>query len=303
MKTLPRRVMSLIALVVVSSCAAQSPNTGDYRTASNPRRITPQSYCYRDGSGHWICSGGGNPTPCDITSQTTATVPANRARTTIGVGEQVVITSNGGGLSASGTGGTLSGSASGSTLTAAATGGTVTIRAAQRGKVCTANTMQFTVIAPSTAIYNWNGNVAHDQGKADIGKWGKVYFVPDSVNFSALSFQELAGTETATGSWYCNPAHTPGGAVAIASYEAGRGWFIGQDEVSVGSCFPTPYDANQYLQSYENQTIPTQYLLNGTWKDANTVTMAATNDTSGNLTLSKDQMSGSTTVNSASSGF
>ncbi|MBC5801113.1 MAG: hypothetical protein GIW94_14290 [Candidatus Eremiobacteraeota bacterium] len=107
---------------------------------------------------------------------------------------------------------------------AAAGGVTVSVKG---NKVCTYNSITFSVIAPTSTYYNVDNGVQHDQGYADIGKNAKVYFAPDSVSFANLSMQELSGPVSSNGTWYCNTYHNASAALRVVNYESGRGWFIG----------------------------------------------------------------------------
>jgi hypothetical protein len=310
------RLWALVLTLALISCGASStPIVRDYTNGHQPRNVQPQSVVERCppyekcvGGG-----GGGGGGPCDLESQTLATVPADQTRTTIGVAEKVTITtSNGGALSVSSDdSSTLSSSSSPSTLTAGAQSGTATVTVAARGTICTQNTLAFTIVAPTADYYNDpnNGNVVHDQGLADLGKYSYVYLGPSTVNFSNLYFAEQGGTASGSGVWQCNGPHNPAAATPVSStYDATKGWYVSWDDDEIQptgalpQCSDTPYDAAEYVNSSFTLTIPLGYsLTNGPpWTPINTVTMQATDANNGQLTISKDQMSGSTTVNSPS---
>ena len=139
-------------------------------------------------------SGTRGCTACTITSQTVATSPANRARTRIGVGEEVTLTVNPGPATWAITSGTGSlnpsrGSHTTVTYTASDTAGSVTITA--KGKGCTC-TITLTVVAPSswTNKRKAGTNLRHKQYRPDCGWKGIVYVHPDDVNFYNIEVRE-----------------------------------------------------------------------------------------------------------------
>lgn len=309
MISLPKCLAPLLSVTLIAGCGHSSgPTVRNYQTNHNRPRIAPDSLCYQGPDGNWICGGGGGSTgepACTITTQTVATTPINRSRTTIGVGEEVTITSNGLGITVSSdNSSTLDTHTSPATLTAGAQAGSATVNVGARNNICSANSVQFTIIAPTTTYHNWDNNVAHDQGYADIGKWSGVFFAPDSVSFMNVWMQELSGSVSVNGTWYCDTTHNPTPPIKAATYVAGSGWQIGRDTASFGYCYDTQYSSGQYMNSTATVVIPTQYSLDDTsWTTVNTVTQYATDDTSGNMTISKDSMSGSTSVNSTNSGY
>lgn len=274
------------------------------RSAPAQLQVTPQSLCIWQ-NGHWVCSGGGGstPAPCDITSQTYATVPANTSRTTIGVGEQVKITTSGLGLSASGDG-TLNGSTSPATLTAGAEAGTVTVSTGARGKICTANSLTFDVVSPSATLYYRTGGIAHSYSFADIGIKSNIYLSPDTVSFQNLSWEEVQAYYSANGTWAClqGLGHNPGGQTTVGTDVIGYGSQVNATDTAYsGNCS----GVSQFQNSTETVNIPTQYMLTSgsSWYQIGTVAQTATDTTAGALSMTKDHSNGSTTVNSASSNY
>jgi len=125
-----RAVALLISIAALSSCTRSAPpsippnpqsaTVRDYRSASAGVRVTPYSLCWKNSRG-WRCSGrsSGGAGPCEITSQT-VNPPAPQSRTTIGVGEQVTITTTDGyGFTVSGDGTLSLGTTNQTTLTGA----------------------------------------------------------------------------------------------------------------------------------------------------------------------------------------
>jgi hypothetical protein len=318
-------LVALGMIAVVTACAGQGgspPVVRNYQQISPVAKVSakPESVCVIDpGKPPCTCGnsvdallGGRAPVPdcsvipspaaCSISSLTVATEPSNTNRTTIGVGEQVTITTNGTNLSASGDG-ALSAGASPATLTAGQAAGNITVYAS--GSSCEMNDISFSVIAPSAAVYtNYDGSAYHTQGLANIGVESYIYLAPGSVSFQFLDYEEVQAVYNGTGSWSCmSGAADPAGGVPIQvqSTVTGTGTLAGYDKNYSGSC-----PGNQIQASTETLVIPTQYMLasGGGWYGINTVTSSATETTAGALTISKSQATaGGISVNSASSGW
>jgi GT2 family glycosyltransferase len=143
-----------------------------------------------------------SPTPCTITSQTVATIPANRNRTTIGVGEEIALTfsQNNAAWSLTGPGSLSANSGKTVIFTASATPGTARITANGSSPHCTA-TIQFTIIAPSgvTGRRAPGTAIRHTKDRPDSGFKAEMYLTPDTVSFQFLSFKELDVPAVATG--------------------------------------------------------------------------------------------------------
>lgn len=175
------------------------PETGP---ASPSRPTSPASGSSPASTGGGSTSGC---TSCTISSQTVATSPANRARTRIGVGEEVrltvspgpatwAITSGAGNLSPS------RGSHTSVTYTASDTGGSVTVTATGAGCSCT---MTFTVVQPSAWRMRRRSrtNLRHRNGRPDCGWLGMLYVRPTDVNFYNIEIQEVDSLCQATGAY------------------------------------------------------------------------------------------------------
>jgi type VI secretion system secreted protein VgrG len=192
----------------MSSCNPSNPAAGPEPAATG-------------GSGTRGCSG------CTITSQTVATSPADRARTRIGVGEEVRLTVNPGPATWSITSGTGSlnptrGSHTTVTYTADDTAGSVTITATGSGCSCT---ITFTVVAPSnTTMEKAPGtNLRHTNGRPDCGWKGKQWIHPDDVNFYNIERREVDSNAVCTGSYM------PFNNVLHGNYPGGYGSWFGID--------------------------------------------------------------------------
>lgn len=144
-----------------------------------------------------------------ITSQTVATSPGGRTRTTIGVGEEVDLTFSLGSTTWSTTAGTLTFVAGNPgpivRFTAPDTAQFVTVTA---GTAPTASIILFTVLAPtSIAMDRQPGTgVQHTLNRPDSGIQTRVFLGPDSVNFYRVIYHELDVAGTGTGVFSCNPS-------------------------------------------------------------------------------------------------
>jgi hypothetical protein len=152
---------------------------------------------------------GGTPT---VTSQTVATVPSNRARTRIGVGETVNLTCTGGTgtptWTASPTGvGTLSAtSGQNITYTAPDRANTVTITATAGAS---APPIAFTIVEPSDVKLQKrpNSKANHVINTASTGVVIDVFILPADVSFQNISVQESDVNAVGTGcfqAYYAN---------------------------------------------------------------------------------------------------
>lgn len=153
--------------------------------------------------------GGGTTEPCHPTctlaSQTIATSPSNRARTKIGVGEEVTLTVTGNPatwtISGGGTLSPSSGTHGSVTFTADDAAGSVTITAAGSGCSCS-NSITFTVVQPSSwTMKNKSGKKKHTNGQPDCGWKGIMYVHPNDVNFYRIETRETDSQSVGTGSF------------------------------------------------------------------------------------------------------
>lgn len=157
-------------------------------------------------SGKSTDGGSGScPTPCTITSQTVATSPANRARTRIGVGEEVELTVNPAPATWAITsgGGTLtpnSGNQTTVTYTADDAAGPVTITATGAGCTCS---ITLTVVQPASVSMERKAgtNLEHTNGWPDCGWLGKQWIHPDDINFYNIERREVDSKSVGTGSY------------------------------------------------------------------------------------------------------
>lgn len=138
---------------------------------------------------------------CAVTSETIATSPADRARTRIGVGEEVRLTTNKGPATWTiAGGGTLtpsSGSHSSVRFKADDTAATVTITAAGS---CTCS-IALEVVTPSRwiMIQRPGTGLKHTHNRPDCGWYGNLYVEPADVNFYNIEWREVDSKLVATG--------------------------------------------------------------------------------------------------------
>lgn len=182
------------------------------------------------GSGTRGCSG------CTITSQTVATSPANRARTRIGVGEEVRLTVNPGPATWSITSGTGSlnptrGSHTTVTYTAGDTAGSVTITATGSGCSCTI-TLTVVTLSNWTMQQQAGTNLKHTNGRPNCGWKGIMHAHPNDVNFYNVEVREKDSRCVATGShrrfnnlWHGNypPPDRASAWIPITNHSASNG--------------------------------------------------------------------------------
>lgn len=154
-------------------------------------------------------SGAGAGTPvrqtvlpcqrCTIQSQTVATLPANRRRTTIGVGEEVELTFSQGSARWRTTGGRLSARRGASVrFTAPDRAASATVTAV--GANCTA-TITFTIVEPSGVrmLRSPGTGVRHRQNRPDSGMRTDIYLLPDTVCFYNIEYSEVDCPAVCTG--------------------------------------------------------------------------------------------------------
>jgi phage baseplate assembly protein gpV len=139
-----------------------------------------------------------------ITAQTVATSPPNRARTRIGVGEEVELTVSPAPANWSITSGagtlTPSGSQTKVIFTASDKAETVVITASLPGG---SGTINFTIVEPSdwTMKRQSGTNLRHKTGRPDCGWKGVMYVHPNDVNFYRIETREKDSKYVGTGSY------------------------------------------------------------------------------------------------------
>ena len=161
-----------------------------------------------------------NPTPaggpshacptCSITTETVATLPPDRARHRIGVGEEVRCTFSLGNARWDHTGGGRLSSDSGTTVTYTAHDTPGSVRVTATGQGCTAQ-VDFQIVAPSSVHLEREGEVAHTRGYPDVGMNAFIYIRPDNVSFYNIMTRENDSQAHATGVYSCKDglSHNP----------------------------------------------------------------------------------------------
>jgi len=165
----------------MSGCSGES---SDPESGSNPTSDTD--------------AASTNCTQCTITSETIATVPADRTRTTVGVGEEVTLTVNPAPATWSVSGaGTVSPSSGASvTFRAGERAGSATVEAVGAGCCCS---ITFTVVEPSGIMMSRTSLVRHTQGEPDCGFLARPYVQPANVSFHNAEVREKNSPATAMG--------------------------------------------------------------------------------------------------------
>jgi outer membrane protein OmpA-like peptidoglycan-associated protein len=253
------------------------------------------------------------PPICKITSLTVATQPANRARTRIGVGEEVdltikpgpatwKITSGGGKLSP------VSGVHSTVTFLAGDRADTVTITA--KGTACTAS-ITFIVLEPSEARRRQRPgtNLKHTKDRPSIGIKTDLYLFPDDVCFYNVEYRELDATAVTTGVYDHAPlrgaGHSPNpdpiGFTMTVVHGLGTKIDSGGDEAFSGDPgTPVPFAPGSI-----SFAIPYVFSVDGgTEKQFDTVHQVHTLESDGvTLTVTKAGAKGTLQVSDATSSF
>lgn len=198
----------------------------------------------------------------EITHECVATIPVNRSRGLIGVGEQVNLGLGGSSVNASWStsAGSLSqSSGSSTTLTAPETGGSATVTCSfPDGNICT---YVFTVLAPSSMSMS----KVSGSGQANplgVQLQSDVYVGPESVNLSAVTVAEQQCNANCNGyfaAYQQGLVHNPGADAGVTTtLVAGKGWKLGiTDNISGGTRGAT-YSGGDFTWA-----IPIHYKING----------------------------------------
>jgi hypothetical protein len=203
--------------------------------------------------------------PCGVTSETAATVPANRSRKTIGVDEIVTLTANGEDITwaLNGIGSIDEIAGSTTVFTADDYPGASTITAS--GSNCSSAATVFNVIEP-TGIVDVRvpgSGVRHTRGVPNIGMRVDIYFQPDTVSFSRLTWLESEVGCVCTGYYklFSGRGHGPNPRpLGLLEDVPGLGTMVnGFDTAYSGAT----YVAKQYPPGEEIYNIPTNYVGKG----------------------------------------
>lgn len=262
------------------------------------------------GPGGSSAAGAGASSPpgaCSITSQTVATVPKDRTRTTIGVGEEVNLTFSPGSASWSTSGGRLSATTGTKVrFTAPDRATSVTIQAV--GSSCTAK-IEFTVIEPTGVMMERNPGTGtwHTHGIPSVGMRLRIFILPVHVSFENISIIEGDCVGKVTGYFIGtsldgihHSGHGAGTPVTVGTVVEGRGSKVdGVDTAQSGHCnFGTPYRNGGFTWN-----IPWSFRVGtGAWKQFATVSQKFTINTAGTMTVTKGA-STSATLNAPTSNY
>lgn len=279
--------------VAFSSTAYVNVTSSDPTLCASPGRVN-------------IASVTWNPVAEEMTSQTVATTPADRARTTIGVGEVVnlsITPAPPGALTW-----TLSGpgNLSGSTYTAPDRAGSATIKAECAGCNCGKWVKTFTIFEPSGIMMEQEPGtgVFHVQGTPSVGFKGRAYIQPDTVSFMNITVKEGKVAAVCTG--YFLPQngqeHAEGSWIAFSStVVAGKGTKDGAvDTVQGGDGgIGAPYSVGTFTWA-----IPWYFKVGaGAQKKFTTMNQVKTIDAAGGLTMSKGGTSKTKALNDPNSNY
>jgi len=245
------------------------------------------------------------PPPCTLTSETVATQPSNRARTKIGVGEQVDLTVSGGSATWSVSGGGRLSATSGGTVrfTAGDRAASATITAQAPGSTCS---ITFTIVEPSgVSMTRYPGTgIKHSVNRPDVGIQTAIYFLPDDVSFYRLQYHEVDVPCVCTGVYmpFNGVGHDPHPATLSLSQDVVAG--LGTKCNAMDSVYSgDPGTPAPFAPVVETFPIPYEYkVIGGAWHRFATVNqvcaLAGTN-----LTASKAGAAGATTVAAATSTY
>jgi hypothetical protein len=264
-RVLPAQLVGSTGLIGLGSPAGPAP-VPFANIVNNPGTSSVQPLTQGPQAGGPGPSPGPSPSPtptATITSQTFATVPANRSRLTIGVGEPVKLTFSGADANwtISGGAGKLDvNTAKVVHYTASITPATETITAVDTKTNATA-TISFDVIAPSGLLFERvpGTTIHHHQDWPDIGFSAKVYLQPDTVSFEYIGVREQNSNYVATGyySWMNGVSHNPTNEPElVTSLVPGKGWLLAnEDDIWSGRQPATP----PFAPGYESVFIAWEY--------------------------------------------
>lgn len=250
--------------------------------------------------------------PCTraaIVIEALARLPANRARTTIGVGERIKLTYSLGSAAWTTSGGTLS-SASGVSVIIDAPDRAATLTITATGGGCSV-TITLTVIEPTGVLMTraTGTNVWHVNAVPSVGIRTAIYLQPDTVSFKFVEICEDDCGGLVTGYFVGTPldgvrhgTHGAGTWVPVSDAVAGKGSeVIGNDTAQSGSCaFGTPYASGTF-----DWPIPWMYRVGaaGAQNTFTTVHQRFTIDAAGGMTVSKAGANGGAALNAPSATY
>lgn len=255
-----------------------------------------------------VKSGCATCKKCIIESETVATIPSDRKRTTIGVGEEVKLTFSLGEATWKNSEGKLS-SNSGSTVIFTAPDRAKKVEIEANGNGCTAK-LDITVIEPSgVSMQRAPGTgIWHDQGIPSIGIRTIIFITPNTVSFENIEISEDDCVGIVTGYFVGTPldgvrhaGHGAGTWVTVGNVVQGSGSQVdGQDTAQSGHCnFGLPYANGTF-----DWPIPWLFRVNGgASKQFAIVHQRFTIDAAGAMTVSKAGASANASLNDPNSTY
>jgi hypothetical protein len=248
------------------------------------------------------------PPTATITSETVVTIPANRNRKMVGVGEKVKLTFSPGSATWTTSAGTLS-SNSGSTVIFTAPDRAASVDIKAQGGGCSAS-INFQVIEPNGVHMEQvpGSGTWHAHGIPSVGFHANIYITPDTVSFQYIEISEDDCVGIVTGYFVGtsldgihHAGHGAGTWVPVGPLVVGKGSQVaGQDTIQSGHAnFGTPYTAGTF-----DWPIPWEFRVGGgAGKVFTTVHQRFTIDASGGMTASKGGASASISLNDPSSTY
>ncbi len=242
-----------------------------------------------------------------LTSQTVATVPSDRKRTKLGVGEKVDLKVLPSGLTVSswdllGNPGTSAFTTQGSNpreLTVGERACSPQAKATISGKSLTRD---FNVIEPNGVeiLPEPGTGVWHVQGKASVGFIGRAYVLPTDVSFQFIEMREEACAGAGTGYFEGDTStHPQGQWIRVISGDASRPSKDGANDQIKSNANNPPFSIGTFEWS-----IPWQFRVNGgAEKTFSTVAHKEKMSASGGMTISKGGHSVTRAANDPSSSF
>jgi len=185
-----------------------------------------------------------------VDSETVATVPADRARKTLGVGEEVTLTLEPSSLSPvtwsiSGNGTLSSLTTNPITFTADDTASSGTVTATYNGHGCD---VTFAVIEPTGISMQKLSESNYPPGQAGAGMYTEITMLPITVSFYSTEFLEIPGPASSVSGYFTN--YTP----AQLYHDPSSNWCgFGYDNVSVAQdicatpILPPPWSAGYFV--------------------------------------------------------
>lgn len=237
---------------------------------------------------------------CKITSVTTATSPANQARTKIGVGEPLTLTFSSGSATWSVSGGGTLSPASGPTTTFTAPDRTATAVITAQGGGCSCS-ITFNVVEPSGIVMERVPGTKknHAQNTASTGFIGQAYIQPADVSFENIQIREQEVNAVGTGCFQQyfashNVGHNPKPDFSsVSAVEGTNGSKVdGQDQVAF---------SGSKCEGTITWNIPWEFKVgSGDAKVFSTVNQVGTFDAAGSVTAAKAGGSASSNFGDAS---